>query len=105
MRRIVWHSATKDDLLAIVNYLKRSFGKAVAKKGLSEIRGTVNLLAAFPYLGTKDDSLTYEGHAIYSLHSRYNRILYKVWEDDVLILIIWNNRRDISKIAELLKDR
>ena len=105
MRKIVWHSATKDDLLDIVSYLKRSFGKEVAKKGLAEIKGTVNLLATFPFLGTKDDGLTYEDHAIYTLHSRYNRILYTVREKDVLILIIWNNRRDISKIAEILKDR
>lgn len=105
MRRIVWHSATKDDLLDIVNYLKRSFGKTVAAKGLSEIKGTVSLLATFPLLGKKDDSLTYEGHAIYTLHSRFNRILYTVRENDILILIVWNNRRDISKIAEILKDR
>ncbi len=105
MRKIVWHTGTKDDLLDIVNYLKRSFGKSVAKKGLAEIKGTVNLLATSPFLGTKDDSLTYEGHSIYTLHSRYNRILYTVREKDVLILIIWNNRRDISKIEELLKDR
>ena len=105
MRKIVWHNATKDDLLDIVSYLKRSFGKAVAKKGLSEIKETVNLLATFPFLGTKDDSMTYYDYAIYTLHSRYNRILYTVREKDVLILIIWNNRRDISKIAEILKDR
>lgn len=105
MRKIVWHNATKDDLLDIVNYLKRSFGKTVAAKGLSEIKGTVNLLATFPFLGTKDDSLTYEDYAIYTLHSRFNRILYTVREKDILILIIWNNRRDISKIAEVLKDR
>lgn len=105
MRKIVWHTATKDDLLDMVNYLKRSFGKAVAKKGLAEIKGTVNLLATFPFLGTKDDSLTNEDHVIYTLHSRYNRILYTVREKDVLILIIWNNRRDITKIAEILKDR
>ena len=105
MKKIVWHNATKDDLLDIVNYLKRSFGKAVAAKGLSEIKGTVSLLATFPFLGTKDDSLTYEGHTIYTLHSRFNRILYTVRENDVLILIVWNNRRDISKIAEILKDR
>lgn len=105
MRKIVWHNATKDDLLDIVNYLKRSFGKTVAVKGLSEIKGTVNLLATFPFLGTKDDSLTYEDYAIYTLHSRFNRILYTVREKDILILIIWNNRRDISKIAEVLKDR
>ena len=105
MRKIVWHSATKDDLLDIVSYLKRSFGKAVAKKCLSEIKGTVNLLATFPFLGTKDDSLTYQDHAIYTLHSRFNRILYTVREKDVLILIIWNNRRDISRITEMLKDR
>ena len=105
MRKIVWHSATKDDLLDIVSYLRRSFGKAVAKKCLSEIKGTINLLAAFPFLGTKDDSMTYGDYAIYTFHSRYNRILYTVREKDVLILIIWNNRRDISKIAETLKDR
>ena len=105
MRKIVWHTDTKDDLLDIVNYLKRSFGKAVAKKGLSEIKGTVNLLATFPFLGTKDDSLTFENHAIYTLHSRFNRILYTVREKDVLILIIWNNCRDISKIEQVLKDR
>ena len=105
MRKIVWHTATKDDLLDIVNYLKKSFGKEVAKKGLSEIKGTVNLLATFPFLGTKDDSLTFESHSIYMLHSRFNRILYTVREKDVLILMIWNNRRDISKIKEILKDR
>ena len=104
MRKIVWHTSTKDDLLDIVNYLIRSFGKTVAKQGLSEIKGTVNLLATFPFLGTKDDSLTFENHAIYTLHSRFNRILYTVREKDVLILIIWNNRRDISKIEEILKD-
>lgn len=105
MRKIVWHNATKDDLLDIVSYLKRSFGKTVAAKGLSEIKGTVNLLATFPFLGTKDDDLTYEDYAIYTLHSRFNRILYTVREKDILILIIWNNRRDISKVAEVLKDR
>ena len=105
MRKIVWHNATKDDLLDIVGYLKRSFGKEVAKKCLSEIKGTVNWLATFPFLGTKDDSLTYQEHAIYTLHSRFNRVLYTVREKDVLILIIWNNRRDISRITEMLKDR
>lgn len=67
MRKIVWHTASKDDLLDLVNYLKKAFGKGVAKKGLSEIKGMVNLLATFPFLGTKDDSLTFEKHSIYTL--------------------------------------
>ena len=68
MRKIVWHNATKDDLLDIVSYLKRTFGKAVAKKGLSEIKETVNLLATFPFLGTKDDSMTYNDTIMPYIH-------------------------------------
>ena len=105
MKKIVWHNAAKKDFLDTVNYIKDSFGTVVASECLSDIQKTINLLSRFPYLGKAEPDLNYKGFRIYALHSKMNRILYVVNENDVLIIAIWNNRMNFENIHKILKDR
>ena len=105
MKKTVWHNEAKKDFLDTVNYIKDSFGIAVASECLTDIQKTVNLLSQFPCLGKEKPDLNYKGFRIYAIHSKMNRILYVFKENDVLIIAIWNNRMNFENIYKILKNR
>ena len=61
----------------------------------------MNVLSVNPYLGTKDESYS----PFFTLHSKHNRIFYLVEDNEIMIVAIWDNRKDDESLQNMLSKR
>ena len=100
--RIKWSEQSRDDLREIVTYVASNFGKSKAAEVLEEISHLADLLKDFPLLGkgfVEDKEL---GIAYRTLPSKRNQIVYYVEDEMIVIVTVWQNRRDINRLKRTL---
>lgn len=101
--KINWSEQSRDDLRDILNYVGSSFGGRKAFEVLAEIRRTAEMLENFPMLGKRFVEDEEEGVVYRTLPSKLNQIVYYIDSDVVTIVTIWQNRRDVKNLINLLK--
>ncbi len=102
--QIKWSQQSLDDLSDILQYAVESFGQTVAFRVNREINNNVDILTNFPlsgkvYFHDEKTGITYR-----TLTSKYHKVLYYIEGNVVKIVLLWNNRRDNSKLTELLQN-
>lgn len=100
--QIKWSEQSRDDLREIVTYVASNFGKLKAAEVLEEISHSADLLKDFPLLGkgfVEDKEL---GIAYRTLPSKLNQIVYYVENEMIVIVTVWQNRRDINRLKKTL---
>jgi len=89
-KRITWTPQAKIDRFEILEYY---FEAGTPKKSLrtidSQIRKTIKLLSKFPQLGK-----TFGNFGERIVYKSYYSIIYKVEDDSILIMQVWDSRRD-----------
>jgi plasmid stabilization system protein ParE len=99
-KRIVWTNTARNARREILEYWIKHNGSAIYSKKLSKLfRIKVALLESGHYLGKPTDFLDVR----VSLVSHFS-IFYKVREEEIIIVGIWDNRRnpdDLYKNLEL----
>jgi plasmid stabilization system protein ParE len=98
--KIEWTIEARLDLLDILEYyLQRNGNSIYSKKLNAQINANVKLLAKNPFLGKQT-----EDPAIRALITGDYQIIYEVFEKLVLIVMIWDCRRDPEeKVIDLRK--
>lgn len=97
-----WSDASRDDLRGILVYVGLNFGRLKAERLLSDIRERAEQLTVFPKLGrvfVKDPEL---GIIYRSLTVRLNKIVYYIDGEEIIIVTVWQNRQDISRLKKQL---
>ena len=100
--QIKWSEQSRDDLREIVTYVASNFGKLKAAEVLEEISHSADLLKDFPMLGkgfVEDKEL---GIAYRTLPSKLNQIVYYIDGEAIVIVTVWQNRRDINRLKKSL---
>lgn len=102
--QIKWSQQSLDDLSEILRYVVESFGQTVAYRVNREIHNDVDTLVNFPltgrvYFHDEETGITYR-----TLTSKYHKVLYYIEGNVVKIVLLWNNRRDNSKLTNLLQN-
>lgn len=103
--QIKWSEQSRVDLREILAYVEVNFGRCKAEEVLADIRGRAELLKDFPSLGrifVKDSEL---GITYRSLTAKLNKIVYFVDDETIIIVTIWQNRKDIGRLNKLIKER
>lgn len=100
---IRWLDSAEEDLTNFVKLEGQIFGFDVATQIIDEIMSRVDDLIWFPNLGTLESSLKYQNLEIRVLHERHARIFYTVSNNEIIIVLFWDNRRDDKKIVPSLK--
>ena len=100
---IRWLDSAEEDLTNFVKLEGQIFGFDVATQISDEIMSRVDDLIWFPNLGTLESSLKYQNLEIRVLHERHARIFYTVSDNEIIIVLFWDNRRDDKKIVPSLK--
>ncbi len=100
---IRWLDSAEEDLTNFVKLEGQIFGFDVATQIIDEIMSRVDDLMEFPNLGTLESSLKYQNLEIRVLHERHARIFYTVSDNEIIIVLFWDNRRDDKKIVPSLK--
>jgi plasmid stabilization system protein ParE len=98
--KIEWTLEARLDLVEILEfYLQRNGNSIYSKKLNSRINGSVKLLVKNPFLGKQT-----EDPAIRVLITGDYQIIYEVFEKLILIVMIWDCRKDpADKVIDLRK--
>ncbi len=94
VRRIVWTKRANIVFIEILEYyFKRNGTKSYSKKLNSEIKQTLNHISKYPFLGKKTDI---EKVRVF-IRGNY-QIYYKLKNDRIVVLLIWDSRQDPNKL-------
>jgi len=100
-RKVVLHKSALEELNLITQRVYELFGYNVANKVVKNLINLMNVLSVNPYLGTKDER--YSPFLI--LHSKHNRIFYIVEGNEIMIVAIWDNRKNDENLQNMLSKR
>ena len=96
---IRWLDSAEEDLINFVRFEGKIFGPDVAVQVFEEIMSRVDDLLEFPYLGTLEPSYRYHNLDIRVLHEWHTRVYYTISDEEIVVVLFWDNRRD-DKLIE-----
>ena len=89
-KRIIWSKNALKDKIQILDYWYKRIGNKIYSHKLDKaLRDSVKYLKNFPEMGRK-----LEGTEIRFLVKDHYQIFYKIYQDKVKILHIWDSRRN-----------
>ena len=96
--KVQWTSNAKEDLLNIVDYIKKDSSSA-ARKVYEQIKEKAQSSNFFPLKGKVVPELLKEGITIYrELIAQPWRIMYKIEYDTVYIMAIFDSRQNVEEL-------
>ncbi len=103
--QVEWLTAAEDDLREIARRVALKFGYATAEQTVASVTEETQRLADFPEIGRLCNE--YEGsRRVYrALNTRYDCIVYTVTNNRVLIVAVFDCRRDPVELTSMLKER
>ena len=103
--QVEWLTAAEDDLREIARRVALNFGYVTAEQTVASVTEETQRLADFPEIGRLCDE--YEGsRRVYrALNTRHDRIVYTITADRVLIVAVFDCRRDPETFGDLLRER
>ena len=100
--RIEWSEGAYADYDEILGYLVNEFGQQTVSEFQSRLNYNVGVLAEFPLIG-QSEYTNRKTHIEYrSLSCRQYKIVYAPLDDRVIIVSLWNNRRNPAALRRLL---
>ena len=100
--RIEWSEGAYADYDEILAYLVSEFGQQTASEFQLRLDYNVGVLSEFPLIGQSEftNRKTYIEYR--SLSCRQYKIVYAPLDDRVIIVSLWNNRRNPAALRRLL---
>jgi len=96
--KVIWTSFAKADFQETLDfYSKRNQNKIYSKKLLQRVRVLIQLLVRQPQLGAAT-----EFEAVRAIGTSPFRIYYKVEEKRLVILLVWDARRNPEDLKEII---
>lgn len=100
-KRIVWTSKADQIYSEILKfYVQRNGSKTFSKKLNSEEKDLLLLLSRHPFLGKKAGLTN-----IRVLIKGDYKIFYKIYSEELVILLFWDNRQNPEKLREFLTEK
>lgn len=103
--KVKWLTAAEDDLREIASRVALTFGRETAEQTVAIVVEETWHLADFPEIGRCCNEYENAKRIYRALHTRHNRIVYTVTDDCVLIVAVFDNRRDPSMLTSMLRER
>lgn len=96
---IRWLEQARDSLHEIYTFYETTAGKKIADKIRTEIYQETRYLLIFPNIGKKEEGTRYR-----YIIKRHCKIFYSIRENNILIELIWDTRRNPELLQQLLKN-
>ena len=103
--KVDWVDAARDDLNTELEYVFDNFGSSAAERAYQKVEKDIEKLRSFPKMGKVYEDVNYHGEEVRSFSMRQTSIIYCKQENSLLIIALWNNRRDDSKLADVIESR
>lgn len=97
--KIVWSQPALDSLSDVLDYSVEYFGTRVAAKTENAIFSAVEILGTYPLMGfiiqdISSESRIYRRKSI----SKYLSVIYRVEDDTIYIMFVWDSRRSLHNV-------
>jgi len=94
MAGVIWNKRASKQLQQLQEYLEQEFGANTVKTFTGRLFKFLDLLVKYPHIGTLENKA--EDIRGFLLH-RHTTIIYKVKQDSVYILALFDNRQNPDK--------
>lgn len=99
-KRLVWSPIAREIRKEILQYwIRRNKSKRYSKKLNTLFEESAQQIANFPYSGISISGKVYRGKLIKDYY-----LLYKIKDDSIEILFIWDTRKDPADLLNLVKN-
>ncbi|MBR3986838.1 MAG: type II toxin-antitoxin system RelE/ParE family toxin [Bacteroidales bacterium] len=99
-----WSERAALELAETVAYIVKEFGHQAAIKMRERINDAISSLVTFPYMGKKSFTDEETSVVFYELADKQSSIIYTIFEDEIFIVSVWNNRQDRMRLQAFLSE-
>ena len=103
--QVEWLTAAEEDLREIARRVALNFGYVTAERTVTSVTEETRRLVDFPEIGRLCDEYDGSRRVYRSLNTRHDRIVYTITADRVLIVAVFDCRRDQADLISMLKER
>ena len=103
--QVEWLTAAEEDLREIARRVALNFGYVTAERTVVSVTEETRRLVDFPEIGRLCDEYDGSRRVYRSLNTRHDRIVYTITADRVLIVAVFDCRRDQADLISMLKER
>lgn len=103
--KVDWVDASRDDLNSELEYVFNELGSSVAENAFQKVLKSIEKLRSFPKMGKDYDNIHYHGNVVRSFSMRQISIIYCQQDNCLMIVALWNNRRDDTQLADVIAAR
>lgn len=100
-----WLPEAREDLNAELEYVLSEFGVHAAENVYRKVVEYIDNLRHFPNLGRFWGDIVYKGNEVRILSLRQTSLIYCICGKRLLIIALWNNRRDDRNIKTMIQSR
>ncbi len=100
-----WLPEAREDFAAELEYVYSEFGAKAAEDVYMKVLDSVDNLRHFPRIGKHFSNMVYHGHEVRALSMRQTSLLSCFWEEKLLIIALWNNRRNNKNMKAMIQSR
>lgn len=100
-----WLPEAREDLTAELEYVYSEFGEQATENAYRKVVEGVDNLRHFPHLGKHFGDIIYHGYEVRNLSLRQTSLIYCIQGESLLIIALWNNRRDNREIKAMIQSR
>ena len=98
---ITWSQKARESASEISIYIFSEFGSKASNKFLQSIEKTINVLKCNPFAGRIEPLLCGSKNDYRSLVvNKINKLVYRIENDTIVIVALWDTRREPKKLAE-----
>lgn len=103
--QVEWLTAAEEDLREIARRVALNFGYVTAERTVASVTEETRRLVDFPEIGRLCDEYDGSRRVYRSLNTRHDCIVYTITADRVLIVAVFDCRRDQADLISMLKER
>ena len=103
--RVKWLTVAEDDLREIARRVALTFGRDTAERAVASVVEETQRLSDFPELGRRCNEYKNARRQYRAINTRHDRIVYTITTDCILIVAIFDIRRDPTVLEALLSSR
>lgn len=100
-----WLKGAREDLDTELEYVYNEFGARSAEEAYHKVKENIDNLCHFPHLGRQFCDIIYHGQEVRSLSMKQTSVIYCQRGKTILIIALWNNRRDDKTLKSVIKSR
>ena len=100
-----WLNGAREDLNAELEYVYDEFGAQSAEEAYLKVKENIDNLCHFPHLGKRFCDIVYHGQEVRSISMKQTSVVYCQHGNTILIIAVWNNRRDEKVLKKIVKSR